>query len=42
MPSDVNKKFHEWTKSLDTHDSMVSIFEHIRDISYSLSVPITD
>jgi len=42
MPSIVDKKFHEWTKSLDPHDSMVSIFEHIRDIPYSLSVPITD
>jgi hypothetical protein len=42
MPSVVDKKFHEWTKSLDTHDSMVSIFEHIRDIPYSLSVPIAD
>jgi hypothetical protein len=42
MLSVVDKKFHEWTKSLDTRDSMVSIFEHIRDIPYSLSVPITD
>ena len=42
MLSVVDKKFHEWTKSLDPHDSMVSIFEHIRDIPYSLSVPITD
>ena len=40
MPSAVDKKFHEWTKSLDTRDSMVSIFEHIRDIPYSLSVPV--
>jgi hypothetical protein len=42
MLSVVDKKFHEWTKSLDTRDSMVSIFEHIRDIPYSLSVPSTD
>jgi hypothetical protein len=42
MLSDVDKKFQEWTKNLDTHDSMVSIFEHIRDISYSLSIPFTD
>lgn len=42
MQSAVYNKFHEWTKSLDTHDSMVSIFEHIRDIPYSLNVPITD
>jgi hypothetical protein len=42
MPSDVDKKLHEWTKNLDTHDSMISIFEHIRNIPYSLSVPIID
>jgi hypothetical protein len=42
MPSVVDKKFHEWTKSLDTHDSMVSLFEHIRNIPYSLSVPLPD
>ena len=42
MPSVVDKKFYEWTKSLDTRESMVSIFQHIRDIPYSLSVPITD
>jgi hypothetical protein len=42
MPSAVDKKFNEWTKSLDTHDSVVSIFEHIRDIPYSLIVPVTD
>jgi hypothetical protein len=40
MPSAVDKKFHEWTKNLDTHDSMVSIFDHIRNIPYSLSVPV--
>jgi hypothetical protein len=42
MQSAVDNKFHEWTKSLDNHNSMVSIFEHIRDIPYSLSVPFTD
>jgi len=42
MPSVVDKKFYEWTNSLDTRDSMVSVFEHIRDIPYSLSVPVTD
>jgi hypothetical protein len=40
MPSVVDKKFHEWTKNLDAHDSMVSIFDHIRNIPYSLSVPV--
>jgi hypothetical protein len=42
MPSVVDKIFYEWTKSLDAHDSMVSIFEHIRDIPYSLSVHMPD
>jgi hypothetical protein len=42
MPSPVDKKFHDWTYSLDTCDSMVSIFEHIRDIPYSLVVPMPD
>jgi len=42
MPSLVHKKFHDWTYSLDTRDSMVSIFEHIRDIPYSLIVPMSD
>jgi hypothetical protein len=42
MPSVVDKKFHEWTINLDTHDSMISVFEHIRDIPYSLSVPVAD
>ena len=42
MPSAVDKKFHEWTKSLDTHESMVSIFEHIQNIPYSLNEPVTD
>lgn len=40
MPSLVNSKFREWTNGLDTHQSMISIFEHIRDIPYSLAVPL--
>ena len=31
--------FHEWTHGLDTRESMISIFSHIRDIPYSLVVP---
>jgi hypothetical protein len=38
----VDKKFHDWTHGLDTRDSMVSIFAHIRDIPYSLIVPLQD
>jgi len=42
MVSLVDKKFHDWTDNLDPRDSMVSIFEHIRDIPYSLVVPMPD
>ena len=34
--------FHEWTQGLDTRKSMCSIFSHIRDIPYSLVVPVND
>jgi hypothetical protein len=42
MPSLVDKKFHDWTHDLDTRESMVSIFEHIRDIPYYLNAPMPD
>lgn len=42
MTSLVNETFAEWTQGLDTRDSMVSIFSHIRDIPYSLAVPVYD
>ncbi|MGD0079498.1 MAG: hypothetical protein ABSB80_02470 [Methanoregula sp.] len=42
MSSLVNAKYSEWTRSLDTRRSMIAIFEHIRDIPYSLEVPMTD
>jgi len=42
MPSAVDTKFHEWTNSMNIHDSMVSIFEHIRDIPYYLNAPMPD
>lgn len=38
----VDETFQEWTEGLDTRQSRISIFEHIRDIPYSLAVPMTD
>ncbi|NMB80131.1 MAG: transglutaminase domain-containing protein, partial [Methanomicrobiales archaeon] len=34
-----DEKFREWTRDQDLQGSLVSIFEHIRDIPYSLMVP---
>ena len=42
MSALVDEKFREWTAGLDVKDSMISIFQHIRDIPYSLAVPMTD
>jgi hypothetical protein len=42
MSMQVNEKFREWTAGLDVKDSAISIFKHIRDIPYSLAVPMTD
>jgi hypothetical protein len=42
MTSLVNDLFAEWTQGLDTRESMISIFSHIRDIPYSLVVPMHD
>jgi hypothetical protein len=42
MPSLVNQRFAEWTHGLDVRESMRSIFSHIRDIPYSLAVPMDD
>jgi hypothetical protein len=42
MTSLVNITFEEWTHGLDTRESMISIFSHIRDIPYSLMVPADD
>jgi hypothetical protein len=39
MTSIVNTTFAEWTDGLDTRESMISIFSHIRDIPYSLMAP---
>jgi hypothetical protein len=42
MSSLVEEKFREWTAGLDTHDSLVSVFQHIRDIPYALIVPANE
>jgi hypothetical protein len=42
MTSLVNDTFAVWTKGLDTRESMISIFSHIRDIPYSVTVPVHD
>jgi hypothetical protein len=42
MSSLVNARFQEWTFGLDPLQSRISVFEHIRDIPYSLSVPTSD
>lgn len=42
MTSPVNSAFAAWTHGLDSHKARISIFEHIRDIPYSLAVPMSD
>jgi hypothetical protein len=42
MATLVNRKFSEWTFGLDERQSRISIFEHIRNIPYSLVVPMND
>ncbi|HUW86084.1 MAG TPA: hypothetical protein VMV55_04315 [Methanoregula sp.] len=42
MTSLVKDAFSEWTHGLDTRGSMISIFEHIRDIPYSPGIPVSD
>jgi hypothetical protein len=42
MSTLVDEKFQEWTVGLDIKDALISVFEHIRDIPYSLAVPMTD
>jgi hypothetical protein len=42
LSSLVQAKFREWTYGLDNHESIISVFEHIRDIPYSLAVPMRD
>ena len=38
----VDEKFREWTAGLDKKNALTSIFEHIRDIPYSLAVSMTN
>ena len=38
----VDERFREWTSGRDVRDALISVFEHIRDIPYSLAVPMTD
>jgi len=38
MTSLVNDAFAEWTEGLDSRQSMISVFSHIRDIPYSLRI----
>jgi hypothetical protein len=42
MTTLVDEKFLEWTHGLDTRQSVIAVFEHIRDIPYSLAVPMTN
>jgi transglutaminase-like putative cysteine protease len=42
MASLVQEKFREWTHGLSPDESIVNIFEHIRDIPYSLAVSMND
>jgi hypothetical protein len=42
MVSLVQAKFREWTYGLNPHESIIAVFEHIRDIPYSLAVPMSD
>jgi len=39
MTSLVNDTYAQWTEGLDTRQSMISVFSHIRDIPYSLGIP---
>ncbi|MDD1687690.1 transglutaminase family protein [Methanoregula sp.] len=42
MASLVSRFFQEWTGGLDPRQGRIAVFEHIRDIPYSLSVSMTD
>ena len=37
MPGPVDRAFREWTSGLDPTSSRIAIFQHIRDIPYSLN-----
>lgn len=38
----VDEKFREWTNGLYGKERIISVYEHIRDIPYSLAVPMSD
>ena len=38
----VNQRYREWTQDLDPRNALISVFQHVRDIPYSLAVPMTD
>ena len=40
MTSLIRETLAEWTEGLDTRQSMISVFTHIRDIPYSVSTPM--
>jgi transglutaminase-like putative cysteine protease len=42
MSTLVDEKFGEWTVGLHGKEGIISVFEHIRDIPYSLEVSMTD
>jgi len=42
MVSLVSRFFKEWTGGLDRRQGRIAVFEHIRDIPYSLAVPMND
>ncbi len=42
MADNVGKKFEDWTKGLTLEESMVRIFENIRDIPYYISPELFD
>jgi hypothetical protein len=42
MAALVTARFQEWTRGLTPGQSLITVFEHIRDIPYSLAVIMTD
>jgi hypothetical protein len=42
MSALVDQKLREWTVGLDRENATISIFRHIRDIPYSLAIPMID
>jgi transglutaminase-like putative cysteine protease len=42
MPSLVSRSLREWTAGLNPIQARISLFVHVRDIPYSLAVPMTD